>query len=157
MSAARTALIAVEILVASVWVGSLVCLALVSNAARHTLDPTSRVALFRRVGRVYGVVGSGSLFVGICGGAALAWPPSQFGGTVTAALGLSVVIGGITIVGMLQARRMTKLRLRVIQSPNDPNAVAELRRRAALAGAVRGTMAALTLVVVVLGANVLNR
>jgi len=157
MFAARTALIALEILVASVWIGSLVCLALVSNAARHALEPPARVALFRRVGRVYGVVGSASLFVGICGGAALAWPPSQFGGTVSAALGLSVVLGGITIVGMLQARRMTKLRLRVIKSPGDPIAVEQLRRRAALAGALRGTMALLTLVVVVLGANLLNR
>jgi len=157
MLAPRTTLIALELLVGSVWVGSLVCLALVSNAARHTLEPSSRVALFRRVGRAYGVIGSASLLLGICGGIALAWPPSQFGGVVTAALGLSVVLAGITILGMLQARRMTSLRLRKIESPGDPMVQAELRRRAARAGALRGAMALLTLVVVFLTASVLNR
>src|SRR5581483_7368977 len=152
----RTVLIAVEMLAASVWIGSLVCLALVSSAARQVLDPAARVALFRRVGRVYGVVGTGSLAVAICGGVALAWPPSQFGGTVTAALALSLAIGAITVVGMLQARRMTRLRQRVIKSPADATAVSELRRGAALAGALLGSMAVLTLVVVALAAHVLD-
>jgi len=157
MFAGRTVLIAIEMLAASVWVGSLVCLAIVSSAARHALDPTARVALFRRVGRAYGVVGSGSLLIAIAGGVALSWPPSEFGGTTGVALGLSVVLGGITVLGMLQARRMTKLRQRVIQSPGDTIATALLRRGAAVAGALRGSMALLTLVIIGLGAHLLDR
>ena len=64
MSVVRTLLIAVGIVAASVWVGSLVCLALVANVSRKVLGPGERVELFRRVGRVYGIVGTGSLLVG---------------------------------------------------------------------------------------------
>jgi hypothetical protein len=59
----RTVLIAVEMLAASTRVGSLVCLALVSSVAREVIDPTSRIELFRGIGRLYGIVGTGALIV----------------------------------------------------------------------------------------------
>lgn len=56
-----TPLVAVELVAASIWVGSLVCLAVVTAAARRVLDTPSQVALFRAVGRRYGLVGTASL------------------------------------------------------------------------------------------------
>ena len=63
MVTGRTVLIAIEMLAVSIWVGSLVCLALVAKVAREELDDASRVAFFRRIGRLYGVIGTISLVV----------------------------------------------------------------------------------------------
>ena len=60
--------VAVEILSASVWVGSLVCLAVVSQVARKVLEGPAQVTFFRAVGRRYAFVGTGSLLVAICMG-----------------------------------------------------------------------------------------
>ena len=68
MSTGRTLLLAAAMLAASVWVGSLVCLAIVSSASRTVLDGPARVALFRRVGRLYGMVGTGCLASAIIAG-----------------------------------------------------------------------------------------
>lgn len=48
----------VDLVAASIWVGSLVCLAVVTAAARRVLDAPSQVTLFRAVGRRYGLVGT---------------------------------------------------------------------------------------------------
>ena len=58
MVAVRTVLLVVATLAASIWIGSLVCLALVALVARRTLDGPSFVVLFREVGRLYRVVGT---------------------------------------------------------------------------------------------------
>jgi hypothetical protein len=68
MLTVRTVLITAEMLAASIWVGSLVCLALISNVARRVLDAPSRIALFRGIGRVYGIVGTAALFVAVAAG-----------------------------------------------------------------------------------------
>lgn len=49
--AVSTPVVAVELVAASIWVGSLVCLAVVVGAARRVLDTPSQVRLFRSVGR----------------------------------------------------------------------------------------------------------
>jgi hypothetical protein len=58
---------------------------------------------------------------------------------------------------MVQARRMTAWRRRAIDMPDDERAVASVRRGAALAGLLRGSIALLTLVIVMLGAHLLDR
>jgi hypothetical protein len=92
MVTGRTVLLAVEMLATSIWVGSLACLALVSNVARHVLDQQSRVALFRGIGRVYGIVGTGALVVAIAAGVAIAGRPSQWSVGVTTAFVLAVLL-----------------------------------------------------------------
>ena len=74
MLATNTPLVAVELVAASIWVGSLVCLAVVTAAARRVLDAPSQVTLFRAVGRRYGLVGTASLLVAI----GAAWLSSQY-------------------------------------------------------------------------------
>jgi len=156
MLATSTPLVALELLAASVWVGSLVCLALVTNSARKVLDGPSQVAFFRSIGRHYGVVGTVALLVAIGCGLALAWPPSTWSATTEAAVALSGVLVLATTAGMVQARAMTALRRRVMGAPRDVAAADALRRGRTLAGALRGTMAALTLCVLVLAAQVIS-
>jgi hypothetical protein len=157
MDAGRTALIALEMLAVSIWVGSLVCLALVAKVAREELDEASRVALFRRIGRLYGVIGTGSLVVAIGAGMAIAWPLSHVGHAGAAIVVLTGALALFTGTGMVQARRMTVRRRRAIEKPEDEHAASAVRRGAALAGALRGSIALLTLVILLLGAYVLDR
>lgn len=152
----RTLLIAVEMLAASIWVGSLVCLALVASVAREVLDPTSRIALFRGIGRLYGIIGTAALIVAIGVGVALAGRPSHWTASVTGALILSVALVVVTALGMIQARRMTVRRRQAIDAPDDQVVTRMIRRGAAMAGALRGSIAVLTLVIVVLAAHLVN-
>ncbi len=152
----RTLLIAVEMLAGSIWVGSLVCLALVANVARRALDPTARVALFRGIGRLYGRIGTGSLVVAIGAGIAIAGRPSHWSTSVTVAVVLSVLLVVLTAVGMVQARRMTIQRQRVLDVSNDEATTISIRRGAAVAGALRGSIALMTLVIIVAVAHAVN-
>lgn len=77
MLAHNRVLIAVELVAASVWVGSFVCLTVVTSTARASLDSASRVVFFRTLGRRYGIVGSLALAVAIGVGLAMVWPPAS--------------------------------------------------------------------------------
>jgi len=152
MLATSASLVAVELIAASIWVGGMVCLAIVANAARGVLDESSQMAFFRMVGRRYGMVGTASLFIAIAAGLALSWPPSSWSGTGDAVAVLAGVLVVATSAGMLQARSMTALRRKSIAHPEDGSTAAALRRGRLLANAIRGAMALMTLAAVVLAA-----
>ncbi|MGH9303008.1 MAG: hypothetical protein ACRDZ5_01200 [Acidimicrobiales bacterium] len=156
MSRPSVALVAIELLAGSVWVGSLACLAIVSAAARRALDGPSRVALFRAIGRRYGLVGTGSLLVAIGVGLALSWPPSSWSGTIDAAVALAGVLVVASLAGMAQARAMTRLRRSSMTTPRDSALMGALRRGRILAGGLRGTMAVVSVVIVVLAAEAIS-
>ena len=144
--------VAVEILAASVWIGSLVCLAVVSQVARTVLEGPAQVAFFRAVGRRYAFVGTGSLLVAIGLGLAMAWPPATWSATIDTAVALSGLLVLATAAGMAQARMMGALRRRAIASPDDRAARTSVRRGRRLATSLRLLMAADTLAIVVLAA-----
>ncbi len=144
--------VAVEILSASVWIGSLVCLAVVSQVARKVLEGPTQVAFFRAVGRRYAIVGTGSLLVAIGDGLAMAWPPATWTATIDAAVALAGLLVLATAAGMAQARTIGTLRRRAIASPHDRAARASVRRGRRLATSLRLLMAADTLAIVVLAA-----
>ena len=152
MLATSAPLVAVELITASVWVGGMVCMAIVAKAARDVLDEPSQVAFFRSVGRRYGIVGSTSLLVAIAAGLALSWPPSSWSGAIDGALILAGTLVAATVIGMMQARAMTALRRKAISSPGDDSTGAALRRGRLLANVIRGLMALMTLAIVVLAA-----
>lgn len=154
--AVRTVILAVGMLAASIWVGSLVCLALVARAGRRVLDGSSFVVLFREVGRLYRVVGTGALVVAIGSGLALAWPISLTGVSATL-LVFSAVLVVATAAGMAQARTMTVRRVRALRDPHDPEAARLVRQGATIAGMLRGLIGLLTLLIVVLGAGLAER
>lgn len=157
MYTGRMLLIAIGMLAASVWIGSLASLAVVSGVARRELDGAARVALFRGIGRRYRIVGTGSLGLSIAVGAALAWPPSQVHGNLAVTFVLGGVLVAVTAAGMAQARRMTIVRRQSLEHPDDAQLIGSVRRGAALAGVLRATIALVTLVIVVLGAHLLDR
>ncbi len=149
----RTLLITIEILAASIWIGSMVSLVVVSNISKRVLEPSSRVQLFRGVGRAYGIVGSCALLIAIAAGVAIAGAPSNWTRPTTAAVVLSMVLVILTAIGVAQARRMTVVRRRALASPGDTDAADAMRRGAKLAAIVRTTMGICTLVIVVLVAS----
>ncbi|MGH9028678.1 MAG: hypothetical protein ACRDV4_03580, partial [Acidimicrobiales bacterium] len=128
MVAVDTPLVALELFAACIWVGSLVCLALVASTARRVLDGPSQVTFFRAIGRRYGIVGTGALLLTIGAGLALAWPPSTWSGTIDAAVALSGALLLTTGAGMAQARAMTNIRRRAVSSPGDAGAAVAVRR-----------------------------
>ena len=152
MLATSAPLVAVELIAASIWVGGMVCIAIVAKAVRGVLDESSQVAFFRAVGRRYGMVGTASLLIAIAAGLALSWPPSSWSRTIEAAVVLAGVLVVATIAGMMQARAMTALRRKLIANAGDSSTAVALRRGRLLANGIRGLMALMTLAIVILAA-----
>ncbi|HET6874735.1 MAG TPA: hypothetical protein VFH70_08155 [Acidimicrobiales bacterium] len=155
-AAISTPLVTVELLAASIWVGSIVCLAVVTRIARRVLEVPIQVTLFRAIGRSYASLGAGSLLVAIAAGLWLVWPPSEWTGTLDAAVGLSGVLVVATGAGMAQARAMTRLRRQSISDPGDSRAARAVHKGRRVANSLRGLMAVSTLAIVVLAAQVVS-
>ena len=150
IEAASAPLIAVNALASSIWVGGLVAIFVVARAASATLEPAARVSFFRALGRRYGVLGSAALLVALASGALLL-RGHPWDGTLTAATIVAAALLVAAVAGMAQARAMTRLRRQALAGGGgalEPS----VRRGAILAAALRATIAALTLTLVVLGA-----
>jgi hypothetical protein len=146
-----TPLVALNVIAVSIWVGSLVAIAVFARVSRRVLDDRSRVALFAGVGRAYAVVGPVALLVALGTGLALAGHPASWSGHVTAAVAGGAALVAVSVVAMAHAHRMTTLRRRLVAAPGDSRLAAVVRRDARIAGGLRGGLALLTLVVLVLG------
>jgi putative copper export protein len=154
--AVSTPLVAVELVAASIWVGSLVCLAVVAAAARQVLDGPNQVRLFRSVGQRYGILGTAALLAVIGAGLALAWPPSSWSATIDAAVAVAGALLLLTSLAMIQARRMSKLRQRSLSAPHEVGVERAVSRGRRLAGGLRATMGVATLAVVILAAQAIT-
>jgi hypothetical protein len=136
---------------ACVWVGGFVALVVVARAARHTLEPSTRVAFFRAVGRAYGVVGGAALALALAAGGALlggrGWDPAAL-----AACGLAAALVIATAAGVRQARGMTRLRRRAAEAPDEALLAARVRDGARRAAVLRAAIGALSLALLALGA-----
>jgi hypothetical protein len=84
-----------------------------------------------------------------CGAALLvgrAWD-----GTLTAATAVAACLVGVTVGGVAQARRMTRLRQGALGNPGDVGLAGRVRREALGAAVLRAAIAALTLALIALG------
>jgi len=141
-------LLVVEALAAATWIGGLVAIFIVARTASATLDPPQRIAFFASLGRTYGIVGSVALLLALAAGAVLLDDHPWDGLLIATA----IVAGALLLAlaaGIAQARAMTRLRRRALDTPA---LVGQVRRGAAVAAALRGAIALLTLTLVVLGA-----
>jgi uncharacterized membrane protein len=149
--AANPVLLTVHLLAATVWVGGFVAIGVVGQVARRTLEPAARVAFFRSLGRAYGIVGGASLAVGLGTGAALL-SGSYSTAAVRSAVGVAVALVVATVLGVRQARSMTRLRRSALEREGDPGLARTLHRRATAATVLRSAIGLLTLALVVLAA-----
>lgn len=146
--AASVPLLVIHALAASIWVGGLVAIFVVARAASATLGQAQRIALFRALGRAYGVVGSVALLVALASGALLL-RGHPWDGLMIATAVVAAALLAVTAAGMAQARAMSGLRRRALNSASLGDRV---RRGAILASALRAAIGLLTLALVVLGA-----
>ena len=70
-----------ELIGASLGVGSMVCIAVVAKVARNVLDGPSQMVFFRFMGRRYSVVGTTSFLVVIASALVLSWSSLSSGTT----------------------------------------------------------------------------
>lgn len=148
--ALRTVLASILVLAAAVWVGGFVALVVVARVASATLGAAERVAFFRRLGRVYGVVGNTALAVGLATGIAVLYDHS-WDGTLIATAIVAVGVVGATAVGIVQARRMTRLRQSALQRADDTALARRIASGARSAGMLRGLIGLLSIALLVLG------
>lgn len=150
--ASQTVLLVVFELAASIWIGGLIAIALVARVTTRTLAVADRVAFFRGLGRIYGVVGGLALLIALGSGAALLSNRS-WTGTLVAATVLAGVLVLALGAGVVQARRMTALRRRAVIDPNDAALAGQVAGGARRAGLLRAGLAGLTLALVVVGST----
>ena len=143
----------VLLLATSIWIGGYVAIAIVARVARHELDAPTRVAFFRRLGRCYLIVGGGSLAIALgSGGSLLAlgdWTPTK---TAAVALGLALALA--TVVGVIQARGLTRLRGRTLLRSRECAAAEAERSAANRAALLRASIGALTLALLAVGSAI---
>lgn len=149
MTVTRTIAISVVLLGGSIWVGSMVCLAVVARVATRVLSTTDRVELFADVGRIYRVLGTTALVAAFCAAAVIAGEPDDWDALTVTAFVLTGFLLGLSLAGMRQARRMTAMRR--VMTPRSPR----LLRAARDATVLRSLMGLVTVAIVIAAAGVL--
>ena len=147
---AETALTAVLVLATAVWVGGLVAIFVVARVARATLGTAERVAFFRGLGRAYALAGGAALAIALGSGAVLA-ATYRWDGQLTASAVVAAGLVAVTVAGVAQARRMTRLRQGALRDPGSHALAAKVRRGGRNAAVLRAAIAALSLALLALG------
>jgi uncharacterized membrane protein len=146
----RAVLLGVFALAAAIWVGGYVAIAVVARVATRTLPPAQRVALFRGLGRSFGVVGGVALLVALGTGAGLlndrSWDATL---TVTTVVAGALIVA--TVIGVVQARQMTRLRRTALGRPEDPVLAGRVAQGARRASVLRTVIGLLSLTLIALG------
>lgn len=150
MNFVPTVIVVVFFVVAtSIWIGGLVVLTVVAQVTRRTLSTRDRIATFRRLGRLYGPLGGSALVIAIVLGIVLLGTNLNNGLFVaTSAVTACLVV--VTILGVLQARLMTRMRSQAHDRRPDA-ADNRAKHGQSQATTLRITIGVLTLALIVLG------
>ncbi|WP_308467167.1 hypothetical protein [Rathayibacter soli] len=142
-------LLGVLIVSSAVWLGGWVALVVVARSTTATLSRHDRVAFFRHFGPRFGIVATIALVLAYISGiillAAVPWSVVS-----TLLVVVAVVILIVLGVGVLQARRMSRLRRAVVAAPEDTALATRVRRGGQRALALRAGLGVLSLAMVVL-------
>lgn len=135
------------------WVGGFVTVFVVSRSSKAALAAPARVALFRELGRRYAVVAAVAMVLILVPATVLTiFEPST---AVVSTFAVTVALIAASIPAIAQARRMGTLRREALAAPDDAVKASAVLRGSRRAAVLRGTLAAGSLVLVVL-AVVLN-
>jgi uncharacterized membrane protein len=148
---AEATVLAVFVLATSIWIGGYVAIAVVARVASSALDPGRRVEFFRSLGRSYFRLGLPALAVALATGGFLARDVQSEGTLITTSVVAALLLFTFA-VAVVQARRMTALRRRLLESPDDEKLSEHVRRGGRVAGSLRALLGLLTVALVVLGA-----
>lgn len=148
--AAQPILLAAFILATSVWLGGYVAIAVVARVAAVTLTSAARVALFRALGRTFLRVGVPALVIALGTGAILLHR-HRLDALLAVTVVIAVALVAVLVVAVGQARRMTRLRRRALDWPEDEGLTTLVHRDARVAAALRTLLALLSLTLVILG------
>lgn len=139
----------VLVLGGSIWLGGFVTLILVSRSASATLPAADRVAFFRHFGRRFGSVSTAALVCALVAGAVLLsgqrWDGLSWS-LLIAAIALLVAVA----IGVVQARKMTRLRRRAVADPGNTAVVTRIGVGSRYAVWLRGTIGAISVLIFVL-------
>jgi uncharacterized membrane protein len=137
------------ILGGALWLGGFVAIVIFSRSTKKALTTPQRVAVFRELGRRYVIVASVAFaLVVIPGGVLLAFRPAD--GYTLAVLIIALLLVVVTVVGIRQARRMTRMRRAAIAEPDAADAAA-LQRGTRVASVLRASIGVCSLALFVLG------
>jgi putative copper export protein len=165
LGSADTAVRALHLIGAAVWVGGLVFLGAAVGVARRTLSDADRIRFFRALGRRFALVGGAALLLAIATGVDMAsdrdvWgdlTDTDYGTTLLAKLILVGLVIVLTIVhSAIQGPALSRLREQAIARPEDQALATEIRRRSALAGIVSMLNLLATLAILVLAARLVT-
>lgn len=149
-AAIHVIVLALFVVATCIWVGGYVAIAVVARVATKTLDPAGRITFFKTLGRVYLRVGLPALVVALGTGAGLLSTRS-WNGVATAAVVVSAALVATLAFGVVQARRMTRLRTAALAASQDGQLGDGVQRSARSAATLRTAIGVLSLTLVVLG------
>jgi putative copper resistance protein D len=164
--ASDLAIRSLHLIAAAVWAGGMVFLGVAVGAARRTVSDRERVALFRRLGRRFLVVGGAALAVLIATGSDMAADrlgsfgdlfDTDYGKRLAEKLALVIVVVGLTAFhSAVQGPALSRLRALALERPDDAELALRIRRKAARAGIVSGLNLLATLGILVLAARLVT-
>lgn len=146
----RAALTGLLIFSGSVWLGGMITVIVLTRVANRVLARAERIEFFRVFGRMYGAVTTVALAVAYGTGAALLWG-RPWGGVLIATVVVAAAVVLATAVGVVQARRISRLRAAAVARPDDEQLATGVRRAAVRAAALRGLIGVVSFALLGLG------
>ena len=136
-----------NLLGAMIWTGGMVAVTVATIAARQTLEPKQQVSFFAALGRRYGIVSGAALAIFIVSGLVIAGDPADWTGTETAIAALTAAAAALTVLGVINARAVQRLRSQAIAA-GDRDSDSRLRNTRRTATVLRVLIALVTLAAV---------
>ena len=136
-----------NLLGAMIWTGGMVAVTVATVAARQTLEPKQQVSFFAALGRRYGIVSGAALAIFIVSGLVIAGDPAEWTSTETAIAALTAAAAALTVLGVINARAVQRLRSQAIAT-GDRDSDSRLRNTRRTATVLRVLIALVTLAAV---------
>lgn len=142
-------LLAILILGASLWIGGMAAVTILSLTSRRVLTPADRTRLFHAFGRRYFPIAGTALAVATACGFALLISRGWDGLATSICIVIAVLVVTL-LIGVRQAKGMRRLRAAAANDPDDNAAQRSVIAKGRWAAATRALLGVLSLVVFVL-------